>query len=327
MSPHDSAIVLPEGSSQTYSGKGKGRDTSDKAVANGQRSRRSLIDGFSLSVAQIEQNERELADEVAALNLQIEQLRAQREQGLLIESRAPPATKECAVCGDEKDSLDYPAKPATAQCEHLVHTCQQCLESWMESEFETKGCEGIRCPECPEAMQYNDVQLAASAKIFAAYDKSSMLAALGGLAEFAWCLNAKCGSGQLNIENSKFMDCANCGYKQCLRHRVKWHASETCDAYDYRTSGQQARDEELKTETMLDAMSKKCPGPRCGWRIEKIEGCDHMTCRKCRFEFCWQCLASQKEIQRIGNTAHSADCKFHSRNLDIAWPFSAHIIR
>jgi len=33
--------------------------------------------------------------------------------------------------------------------------------------------------------------------------------------------------------------------------------------------------------------ARKCPGCDC-W-IEKNEGCDHMTCRQCRYEFHWCC--------------------------------------
>jgi hypothetical protein len=92
---------------------------------------------------------------------------------------------------------------------------------------------------------------------------------------------------------------------------------------------------------MLDGMTKKCPNAGCGWRIEKDGGCEHMTCRKCKHEasgaqhtfsrslltspqFCWQCLASHKEIRRVGNTAHQTWCKFHSNALDVAWPFNVH---
>ena len=36
------------------------------------------------------------------------------------------------------------------------------------------------------------------------------------------------------------------------------------------------------------ANTKKCP--RCSTAIEKDEGCNHMSCRKCRYEFCWICM-------------------------------------
>ena len=32
------------------------------------------------------------------------------------------------------------------------------------------------------------------------------------------------------------------------------------------------------------------PCTKCGYRILKTGGCDHMTCRKCLYEFCWRCL-------------------------------------
>ncbi|GAB7361929.1 hypothetical protein MBLNU230_g1967t1 [Neophaeotheca triangularis] len=130
--------------------------------------------------------------------------------------------------------------------------------------------------------------------------------------------------------SSPFMQCTHCNYRQCLSCLVPWHDEESCATYQYRTSGAQKRDEEAKTAAMLDNVSKVCPGPgkggkkSCGVRIQKGGGCDHMRCRTCLHEFCWQCLASHAEIKRVGNTAHARDCKFHSQNLDIAWPFNVH---
>jgi hypothetical protein len=154
----------------------------------------------------------------------------------------------------------------------------------MASEFDTKGCDGLKCPECPATLDYVEVQESASAETFVAFDKLATRNALGSLEEFAWCLKAGCGSGQINVNNMDFMDCVSCGYKQCLKHKVLWHKGETCDQYEYRVSGQQARDEEKKTEEMLDSMSKKCPNKGCGWRIQKISGCEHMTCKRCKHE-------------------------------------------
>ena len=266
--------------------------------------------------------EQEEQDRIRAQQIQ-EQLRREQEvEELLAAERA--RLRECAVCGDTKDLDEYPAKTPTARCTHPKATCAECLQTWMASEFETKGCDGIKCPECPETLEYSDVQAVATPETFEAYDKLATRNALGALEEFAWCLKAGCGSGQENIENKHYMDCVNCGYKQCLKHRVPWHTGETCGQYEKRTSAEKAREEEKKTEAMLDTLSKKCPGPNCGWRIQKTDGCEHMTCKKCKFEFCWICLASHKEIKRVGNTAHASTCKFHSHNLDLAWPFNRH---
>ena len=203
----------------------------------------------------------------------------------------PARMRDCVVCGDSKDPLDFPATPTTSKCQHPPQACTECLQVWMASQFDTKGIPGINCPECPAELDYSDVKQAASAETFEAYDKLSTRNALASLPDFAWCLSPKCISGQLNFESQNYMDCMSCGYKQCLKHKTAWHWDETCKQYDYRTSGKQARDEEQLTEAMLDKVSKRCPGKGCGWRIQKIDGCDHMTCKRCRFEFCWQCLS------------------------------------
>jgi ariadne-1 len=43
------------------------------------------------------------------------------------------------------------------------------------------------------------------------------------------------------------------------------------------------------------ANTKMCPQPNCRRPIEKNQGCNHMTCKVCGFEFCWICLGSWKE--------------------------------
>jgi hypothetical protein len=45
---------------------------------------------------------------------------------------------------------------------------------------------------------------------------------------------------------------------------------------------------EIANALWVAANTKRCP--KCELPIEKNEGCNHMTCRTCRHEFCWVCM-------------------------------------
>ena len=45
---------------------------------------------------------------------------------------------------------------------------------------------------------------------------------------------------------------------------------------------------ERATQAWKAQNTKACP--HCSTAIEKNEGCLHMTCTSCRYEFCWNCL-------------------------------------
>ncbi|KAI1186495.1 hypothetical protein F5B17DRAFT_359556 [Nemania serpens] len=77
---------------------------------------------------------------------------------------------------------------------------------------------------------------------------------------------------------------------------------------------QRKRAEEAASENTLLNISKLCPRG-CGARIQKNEGCDHMKCRQCSYEFCWLCFADWGPIRNRGNDYHKLDCKYHSSKL------------
>ncbi|KAI9322880.1 hypothetical protein BX666DRAFT_1899160 [Dichotomocladium elegans] len=52
-------------------------------------------------------------------------------------------------------------------------------------------------------------------------------------------------------------------------------------------------EDDSETANWISANTKECP--ECQSTIEKNGGCNHMTCRKCRYEFCWVCMGPWSE--------------------------------
>lgn len=51
--------------------------------------------------------------------------------------------------------------------------------------------------------------------------------------------------------------------------------------------------DDSETANWLAANTKECV--KCKSTIEKNGGCNHMTCKKCKIEFCWVCLGPWSE--------------------------------
>jgi hypothetical protein len=56
--------------------------------------------------------------------------------------------------------------------------------------------------------------------------------------------------------------------------------------------------------------------PNCSAPIKKAGGCDHMTCAKCKYEFCWLCSADYNNIREDGNHRHEPTCEYYATDLD-----------
>jgi hypothetical protein len=91
----------------------------------------------------------------------------------------------------------------------------------------------IRCPECRETLQYDDVQRYADAETRERYETLTFRYAVSEADNFVWC-TAGCGYGQVHDggPRSPIVTCLHCGQRSCFAHRVAWHENLTCEEYD-----------------------------------------------------------------------------------------------
>lgn len=102
--------------------------------------------------------------------------------------------------------------------------------------------------------------------------------------KYKWCPMPDCGFLINGYAGIKDFRCPKCNQRYCLQCDHSVHEGMTCD--EYRIS---------KTVTVLDRQfielvratgMQQCP--KCKIRVERNQGCDHMTCRfGCHF--CYRC--------------------------------------
>jgi len=213
-------------------------------------------------------------------------------------------------CRDDIPIDEWPRWSPTDRCRHDPMACRECLSMHIDTHLATNGAMAeVPCPDadCGQLMLYEEVKLWASTAGFERYDTLVLRLLLSGEANFVWCKNGKCDHGQIHTQGNcqPIVICSQCKHKSCFVHQVPWHDGYTCSEYDNKMAdpANQARSAEL-----ISQITKPCP--KCQWPIQKNEGCEHMTCR-CKYEFCWVCLASHKDVIRYGNHRHKPDCRLY----------------
>jgi len=87
------------------------------------------------------------------------------------------------------------------------------------------------------------------------------------------------------VEHVGGVDCA-CAHSWCFDCGLEDHRPASCE--DAKRWNDKNNSEAENTNWIL-ANTKVCP--KCQVHIEKNQGCNHMTCRKCSHQFCWLCKA------------------------------------
>jgi hypothetical protein len=92
-----------------------------------------------------------------------------------------------------------------------------------------------------------------------------------------FCPEINCGGYLEYLEHlDKFVQCNN-GHKYCFECLNKWHKKRKCE---------EVIDSDFEN-WKKGKLIKQCPN--CKFWTEKNEGCNHMTCRGCNYEWCWFC--------------------------------------
>ncbi|GAB1312760.1 RBR-type E3 ubiquitin transferase [Madurella fahalii] len=141
--------------------------------------------------------------------------------------------RECIICTDTKPVSEFPAAAITKTCDHAPTTCLVCIATSIRTDLNNRLWNEIKCPECRETLQYDDVQRFADAETKERYQTLSFRSAISQADNFLWCTSG-CGYGQVHEGGmaQPIVICMLCNHRSCFHHKVAWHENLTCEEYD-----------------------------------------------------------------------------------------------
>jgi IBR domain. len=186
--------------------------------------------------------------------------------------------RECAICAGSTAVENYIA----LTCGH--NHCPDCLEHMITNALQERTTAVLRCPElnCRQAISPDDIaQITANDQdIIDAITRIRHREQIVTQPNFRECPTPNCTHHfTSNTNNVHTMTCPECNVRYCSDCLHEHPNTITC---------QQIRQNNRANNEWIEQNTQPCP--QCHTPIERTEGCLHMICRNCRYQFCWNCL-------------------------------------
>lgn len=217
----------------------------------------------------------------------------------------------CNVCFSEKPGslcMEF------HDCGHVY--CVDCIAGYFKVQIEDGAVKALNCPseKCESQALPSQVKQLVSPELFAKYDRFLLQYSLDGMADIVYCPRPSCQTAVMLESESSMGVCPSCSFAFCAFCKHTYHGVSPCDikgsdarrlAEEYSAASREDKEllekrygkrrlqkllDEVVSEEWLDANAKQCPC--CKASIQKIDGCNKMTCLKCRTYFCWLCMAN-----------------------------------
>eukprot|EP01102_Stenamoeba_stenopodia_P016341 TRINITY_DN5702_c0_g1_i2.p1 TRINITY_DN5702_c0_g1~~TRINITY_DN5702_c0_g1_i2.p1 ORF type:complete len:765 (-),score=168.92 TRINITY_DN5702_c0_g1_i2:88-2382(-) len=233
------------------------------------------------------------------------------------------AAKLCANAGVDINSADNPTagKKVTGDCSICFETSDSiwmlscghgfCIDCWQEylSMQIKENTQRIKCPgvKCSRVIdEYTVLQLTNSAEVKERFNQNLINSFVDQNPLVKWCPSPNCEYAiilkDFVLEHNESVRC-KCSRYFCFRCGEEGHAPALCDMFKDWVVKNSGGDEALN-QKFLAVISRPCPA--CKANIEKNGGCNHMTCQKCGYHFCWLCMGKFGTGEKGGRDGYSS---------------------
>jgi ariadne-1 len=199
----------------------------------------------------------------------------------------------CEICCEDGDGLQTFAM----KCGDRF--CVDCYRRYLTQKIKEEGeAARIQCPadNCHRTLDSRTLDLLVAPELQGRYRELLNRTYVEDNEILKWCPAPNCENAIECPVKKKDLSrivptvSCHCGHCFCFGCGLNDHQPAPCELVK-KWLKKCADDSE--TANWISANTKECP--KCNSTIEKNGGCNHMTCRKCKYEFCWMCMGLWSE--------------------------------
>uniref|UniRef100_A0A8C4ST34 Ankyrin repeat and IBR domain-containing protein 1 n=1 Tax=Erpetoichthys calabaricus TaxID=27687 RepID=A0A8C4ST34_ERPCA len=230
-----------------------------------------------------------------------------------------PGDEDMPLCGICMCSISVFEDPVDMPCGHEF--CRACWEGFLNMKIQEGEAHNIFCPayDCFQLVPVEVIESVVSREMDKRYLQFDIKAFVENNPAIRWCPTAGCeravrltrqGPGTTGSDPLTFpllrAPAVDCGKGHLFCWECLGEAHEPCDCQTWKMWLQKVS--EMKPEELVgvseayeDAanclwlLTNSKPCANCKSPIQKNEGCNHMQCAKCKYDFCWICLEEWKK--------------------------------
>ena len=208
----------------------------------------------------------------------------------------------CEICGENNSQMIK-----NEQCNDSF--CYNCWINYLNQKINTNIIDKIPCMNytCGKILSKKFIEslLKNSPSLLSKYEKFLERIQILNDPHKKFCPYPNCDSYAEERKETKFVKCKKNNHKFCYKCLKDHDEKISCD-------------EELYKDFKIwkkNKIVKQCPN--CKIWVQKIDGCNHVTCTMCRYSFCFVCLKNW-----IGHPDISCDERINEEMLNFFKPFN-----
>ncbi|VDI41957.1 E3 ubiquitin-protein ligase RNF14 [Mytilus galloprovincialis] len=250
----------------------------------------TLVDECGLKYVELDRQRHILTvtGEQQAVQIAIEKIQIVIEEtGLKMKGKVmqPSTTRECVVCFCEiEDGKMYRLEA----CGHSY--CKECVQFQFQTDLNSLPvcCSSEGCEEKWVLKDITNIADITNNPVDRLVEKATSSFVAKNKKEYRYCTTPDCHIIYRVSEKENLFTCPQCESRICTGCHKQYHDGLSCEQVKLAET-QEADDKNFMLFLQGCKLNiKKCPN--CSTLIEKISGCNRVTCSACTTNICWVCL-------------------------------------